>query len=59
MRRWLMLGLALVMLLGACGRYGRPVRAKQHAPALPAASLSAAEVQEPSPAEAAEDDEEE
>ncbi len=58
MKRWLMLGLALVTLLGACGRYGRPVRPKQHAPAPPAAIQSATQAQEHSP-EAAEDDEEE
>jgi len=28
MTRWLAVGLVLAILLGACGRYGRPVRPK-------------------------------
>jgi predicted small lipoprotein YifL len=56
--RWLVLGLMLATWLGACGRYGPPVRPKAHAPAPPAASLEAAPATE-TELEAEADDEEE
>jgi hypothetical protein len=63
MTRWLLLGVMLATLLGACGRYGRPVRPKAAAPTPPApptATLEAEQSPAPAPApEVAEDDEEE